>query len=301
MGEEEQLRGRHGKDDDSYFNGAWGRVFGWDGERDGSSNGVYGDDGPHFDYDLYALQLGTDIYRREDDDGVRTHAGAMVTIGRAEADVTHVDGTNAGNDKMDVYSLGGYWTRFGEHAAYLDAVGQLSWYDATAQSTRYPEISGSSYGLALSLEGGKPYDLNEHWLIEPQIQGVYQHFTADDVSDAAALVTFDDTDSFLGRLGARLARNWTRANSNGDERDSTAWGRLSVWHEFLDAPVTNFSSEDGPVPFRADIGGTWIEARLGTTAQVSNDGTLYFDVGYQWNTDGQGEAVSGKAGVRFNW
>jgi outer membrane autotransporter protein len=301
VGEEEQLRGRS-KDTDDLFNGAWVRAIGWDGHRNGDSAGIYGADGPKFDYDLYALQTGTDIYRHENDDGIRDHAGVMAAYGRAEANVTHFNEVSAGKDTIDVYSLGGYWTRFRPDDAYLDAAANFSWYDATAQSTRQNlQLDGTAWGSVLSLEGGKPFDLNAHWLIEPQTQIVYQHFTADDSSDAAATVRFQDTDSFLGRLGLRLARNWSHASASGEERKSTAWGRVNVWHEFLDSPVTSFSSEDGFVPFTSDIGGTWIETQAGTTLQMSKTGALYADVGYQWNTDNQGDAVSVRAGVRFNW
>ena len=73
VGEEEQLRGRTG--DGTMANGAWVRLVGWSGHRDGGALGIYSEKGPEYDYDLQAIQGGFDIYRAEGENGVRDHAG----------------------------------------------------------------------------------------------------------------------------------------------------------------------------------------------------------------------------------
>ena len=45
----------------------WGRVLGRDGEREGK-NGILGD-GPRYDYDFYAFQLGVDVIHNSGDSG----------------------------------------------------------------------------------------------------------------------------------------------------------------------------------------------------------------------------------------
>src|SRR5262249_14586275 len=113
VGEEEQLRHYTSLNDDEKTDGAWSRVIGLGGNREGGDNGIYGSIGPKFQYSLGAVQAGVDLKRKRDD-GARDHAGLMASIGRAEAEVTSFNGVGAGKDTIDVYSLGGYWTRFGK-------------------------------------------------------------------------------------------------------------------------------------------------------------------------------------------
>ena len=69
--------------------GMWGRIIGYWGHRDGDPVGIYGRDGPAFDYDFGAIQSGLDLYRNEYTNGQRDNAGLYLAIGRANADVEH--------------------------------------------------------------------------------------------------------------------------------------------------------------------------------------------------------------------
>jgi autotransporter family porin len=299
VGEEEQLRDRYYSQENN--NGAWARVMGWEGERDGGSSGIYGQRGASFDYSLAALQGGFDIYQHEDNDQVRTHAGLMLGVGRADGNVEHINGRAAGDLTIEATSLGAYWTRFDENRSYLDGVALVTWYDAEAHSSRLPALSGEFMGYALSLEGGRPFDLNDKWRIEPQGQIIWQHFDGTSANDVAARVHFEDSDSLIGRIGVRLMRNWMKAEDDGDIRRGQGWARFNVWHEFSDPPATTFSSEDGPVRFQSDIGGTWLQLGGGLSTQISDDGTFYADAAYSWDTENNGDAVSGRVGLRWNW
>jgi outer membrane autotransporter protein len=301
VGEEEQLRGRQQPDDDETLNGVWGRIMAIGGRRDGDRQGIYGDRGPRMDYQLYAFQVGVDLYRREDEDGVRDHAGVYGAMGQAKGKVRNWDGRVAGRDQVDAWSLGAYWTRFWEKGAFLDGVVQFSWFDAKAQSVRLPELKGDAKALALSLEGGKPFHQKHDWIVEPQAQLIYQHFHGGKGRDEGGPVRFDQTDSLVGRLGVRVARTWSRETDSGEPRLTTGWGRLNLWHEFMDQPRTTFQTEDGDVSFLADTGETWIELNGGLTRQMSDRWVIYLNAAYQWDLDGRGHAYSGKLGVRFNW
>ncbi|WP_165188938.1 autotransporter outer membrane beta-barrel domain-containing protein [Caulobacter soli] len=301
VGEEEQLRGRQQPDDDETLNGVWGRIMAIGGRRDGDSRGIYGDRGPRMNYQLYALQAGVDLYRREDEDGIRDHAGVYGAFGRAKGKVRNWDGQVAGRDQVDAWSLGAYWTRFWEKGAYLDGVVQFTWFDAKAQSVRLPALKGDAKALALSLEGGKPFHQKHDWIIEPQAQLIYQHFHGGKGRDEGGPVRFDQTDSLVGRLGARVARTWLRETDGGETRLTTGWGRLNLWHEFLDQPKTTFQTEDADISFLADTGETWLELNGGLTRQMSDRSVLYFNASYSWDLDGRGYGYSGKLGVRFNW
>ena len=81
---------RLGAGDNGTYNGtpdgAWGRLFGHWGHRDGP--GIYSG-GPSFDYGLGGLQFGFDLYRDEDQNGSRNNAGLYGAFGHAEVDVEH--------------------------------------------------------------------------------------------------------------------------------------------------------------------------------------------------------------------
>ena len=77
--------------------------------------------------------------------------------------------------------------------------------------------------------------------------------------------------------------------------------RPNIWREFRGDPKTKFSSADGPVPFRADIGGTTGEINLGISGQYSRALTLYANGSYYQRFDNKGHSYGGQIGFRLNW
>jgi len=297
---------------DEGMNGAWVRVMHHDGERDGGNSGIYGKRGASFDYRFTAMQVGLDLFRRIADDGARQHAGGYLAYGRATGEVRHnfLDyDFHAGDDEFRARTVGAYWTGFNARGAYLDAVGQYTWYDLKAESTRLPPSFTNGDGVALSLEGGWPFVLSSDsqdgadtgWKLEPQAQVLWQSIDIDDLVDAAARVRYSHGDSTVGRLGARLNRSALGNGRSGEPRSTDWWLRANVWHEFSGKPRTEFSSASGYVPFVADLGDTWGEFGVGGTWQVSATGYLYADIDYTWSFDGEETSWNGKVGMRWNW
>ncbi|HEY9254906.1 MAG TPA: autotransporter outer membrane beta-barrel domain-containing protein, partial [Stenotrophomonas sp.] len=294
------------------MNGAWVRVLHHDGERDGGSQGIYGDRGPGFDYQFDALQIGLDLYRSIGDDGNRQHAGGYLAYGRGDGDVRHnwLDyDFHAGSDEFQARTIGAYWTGFNARGAYLDAVAQYTWYDLRAQSTRLPDTFTNGDGVVVSLEGGWPFALGASastadstgWRLEPQAQVLWERVEIDDMVDALTRVRYSDGDSTVGRLGVRLNRVGAGQGRNGGARASDWWLRGNVWHAFNGSPTTQFSSASGYVPFTAELDDTWAEVGIGGTWQVSQTGYLFADIDYTWSFDGDETAWNGKLGMRWNW
>ncbi len=300
-GELGQLRGRSDVGSGSGFEGSWGRLIGVDGEREGRG-GIY-DEGPTYDYRFFAVQMGADLLRHERDGGHIDTAGVYVTAGQAKSDVEHFDGTLAGDNYIEGYSLGGYWTHYWPNAAYLDGVVQATWLDATSNSNRpLPSLESDGWGGAISLEGGYPFGVGgSGWIIEPQAQLVYQSIDMDDGRGFNARVRFDDVTSFVARLGARAAKTWQRGDAT-EPRQVSGWARLSAWHDFEGEPRTEFSTATGFVAFPTDIGGTWGEFKTGLTAEVSRNLFIIASVGYQQSVDeSDSHAWDGQLGIRANW
>jgi len=315
VGDEELLRQRGDFDPDrSGVNGVWMRYVGHDGEHDGGRQGIYGRRGPGFDYRFDALQVGLDLYRYVDEeDQSRKHAGFYLAYGKGKGEVRHnllEHNFHAGTDRFVARTVGGYWTGFNDKGAYLDAVAQYTDYDLRMQSLRLPDSFTNASGVALSLEGGWPFVLNDgdgqsgedgRWRLEPQAQVIWQQIDVDDLDDGIAEVRFSDGDSLVGRLGARLNRNGQRQNRNAELRSSNAWLRANLWHEFRGQPKAEFATNSGYIPFAVDLGGSWAEVGIGGTWQVSQTGYFYADLDYSWSFDGDETAWNGKLGMRWNW
>ena len=294
---EERFFNRPATEDSNSF--AWGRLIGVTGERDGSPLGVLDSESPNYDYRIYALQSGFDLYQEENADGSLDHAGIYAAFGRATADVDHFDGSFAGQAALNGVTLGGYWTHVGKEGWYLDALAQGTWYDVNNNgSPAGLNLDTNGFGFAASLESGYPFRLNDEWVIEPQAQLVFQTISLDDANDGAATVRYSDIDSLTGRLGVRLARTVELEEDRGDRRFVTTWMRASLVNEFLANPTTEFSSQDGFVPFHTDMKGLSAQLNVGVDVELEHNVSLYGSVGSDINLEGDGQSLTGKLGLK---
>jgi outer membrane autotransporter protein len=297
VGEEEDVRGR-ANPLTSGPSGAWGRVIGMHGYRKGES--IFGN-GPTYGYDFLGFQAGQDLYRHARPDGIRDHAGLYFAFGEARGSVQHFDGSG-GNANFRGFSAGGYWTRFGPSGWYVDAVLQGTWYDVASNANRgLPSLNTNGVGFAGSLQGGYPFRLGNGFFVEPQAQLIYQRIDLADTGDVAnTTVRFSNVDSLAGRIGARFGRTW--ALDSGPKAPSiTAWLNPNFWHEFRGEPRTEFSSDIGFIPFRAQLGGSWLELNAGASARIGDGLSLFGNVGYQTRLDSVAYSYTGKFGLRKVW
>ncbi|KAF0812070.1 Adhesin BmaC autotransporter [Andreprevotia sp. IGB-42] len=254
-------------------------------------------------YDLRAVQLGMDLYRREDTDGSTDQAGLSGSLGRIEGDLMHTDGRHAGTDALRAFGIGGYWTHFTPEGAYLDSVLQYNRFHVEAQPDDMAALKTRGHGLTASLEAGYPFQISEsrQLYLEPQAQVIYSRVKLDGASDGAADVRFDNVDSLTGRLGVRLYKDWLRTDDNGKTFRTSAWLRPSVWHEFRGTPATAFSSADGYIPFVVNMKGTWGEVNLGVDHQASEDTTLTGSVGYQQSFEKDSRGYEAMIGLKIKF
>lgn len=294
---EERFFNRPVSDDSNSL--VWGRIIGVTGRRDGSPQGVLGDEGPDYDYGIYALQSGLDLYQEENANGSVDHGGIYAAFGRVTADVDDIDGSSAGEAAFDGVTLGGYWTHIGKEGWYFDAVAQGTWYDVSNDDSPADlDLETNGFGLGASLETGYPFRVDGEWVIEPQAQLVFQTISLDDANDGAATIRYSDIDSLTGRLGVRLA--WTVAldPDRGDRRFATTWLRASLINEFLADPTTEFSSQDGSVPFHTDMKGLSAQLNLGSDVELERNLSLYGSAGSEISLEGDGQNFNGKLGLK---
>nr|WP_269670609.1 autotransporter domain-containing protein [Stenotrophomonas sp. SY1] len=111
----------------------------------------------------------------------------------------------------------------------------------------------------------------------------------------------DRRSSLVGRLSGRLSRNWNHADADNAVRESTARTRISVRHEFRGNPITEFSSNDGWIPFRADMGGTWWEVEIGLTGEIERNLFVQGNLGYLQGRVDDRRSWKRTVGIHANW
>lgn len=273
--------------------GIWGRVLGTTGTHD---QGSFADEGPSFDYDMAGIQAGMDLMRHADEDGDRDIAGLYVALGYVDADVDDPEGGEEGEASLDGYTVGAYWTHIGAAGWYLDAVAQWTWFDnIEASSANGIRIETDGWATTASLEAGYPVELGNDWALEPQAQIIWQHQELDDTTDIAAIVKWETSDSFLGRVGTRIVKSLDHA---------AIWGQaslLSAFGEDLETTLTNLQG-DNPTTFKSSLGGTWAQVGLGASVQVAENAALFGSGDYSFSVDdGDSDAWSGRGGLKFTW
>ena len=66
-------------------------------------------------------------------------------------------------------------------------------------------------------------------------------------------------------------------------------------------PTTEFSSQNGFVPFHPNSESWLGELNLGTTVELSRTASLYANGDYSFDFNGHFQGLAGKLGLRFNW
>ncbi|WP_347252973.1 autotransporter outer membrane beta-barrel domain-containing protein [Leminorella grimontii] len=270
-----------------YDNKTWGR-FG--GNHSESKAGRF-----NYDFDTMFAQFGRDLYQSVTEEDTSVTAGVTVTLGRQQTDARdkgrHYSGQSAdtGSVTTNAYSIGGYYTRYANDGGYIDAVTQFTYYD-NHYSSRY-DADQKSYGLILSLEGGKPFGVTENWKIEPQGQIVYQFLNADDFNDEISDVRGDSYSGGLARAGVRFFRDAALDKEN------------EVFKPYLTADVVGNLDDTpevqvGSAKLRPDVDRVWWQTGVGITANAAKNTSFYLDAKYMQSFEGDLNGYAVHAGVQ---
>jgi outer membrane autotransporter protein len=282
----------------------WGRVI---GQQIDNHYGAFAD--PRASGQLLGFQTGMDLWRGEWMPGHRDAAGVYVGYANANVDVSGLVTNEAatgyvlrktGGLNLDAWSGGAYWTHYGPHDWYLDAVAQATQYNGAA-STRFARLDTSGFGFLTSLETGYPVRLpmfGPGFVLEPQAQIVWQHVSFDDANDGLGAVALGTTSGASGRIGLR--GRWTIVSDSGQVWQP--YVRANLWRDWGAQPTTTFSGAD-LVPLleqatRLQLGGG-VSVRMNTSVSFYANADYQFAVG---NTDGgRRDGIRGAAGMRYMW
>jgi outer membrane autotransporter protein len=269
----------------------WTRVFG----------GSYDRDLPtlldaQYDGHTSGFQAGLPIYEHEGKNVLDTFglfAGYSRGWGDVNAEALNRHTINVGDIAINAYSLAAYWTRTSTGGSYIDAVLMHSWLNPTTNSIGdyHSDFNGSA--VTGSLETGTPLALSDHWNLEPQGQIIWQYQHYDTTYDPGGSISYDDSNSFTGRVGMRLQGNYLY-----DEKKVSPFALANLWHGFSTTDVTSF---DG-FPFNTPRESTTLELGAGVTADLSANTRLYANASYAFNLGGDDlKAVAGHIGLRVRW
>nr|WP_241291744.1 autotransporter outer membrane beta-barrel domain-containing protein [Burkholderia stabilis] len=272
---------------------AWARVWG------GNSNiKQKGDVTPSFDGTVWGMQVGQDLYADTTASGHRNHYGFFLGFARAVGDVNGFalaqQDMGVGTLQVNSYNLGGYWTHIGPGGWYTDAV--LMGSALTVRTHSNDNVNGSTNGNAFtgSVEAGLPIALGYGLTLEPQAQLVWQWLSLDRFNDGVSSIGWNNGNTFLGRIGARLQYAF---DSNG-----VSWKpylRVNVLRSFGADDKTTFG---GATTIGTQVGQTAGQIGAGLVAQLTKRGSVYATVSYLTNLGGEHQrTITGNAGVRWAW
>ncbi|MPV57764.1 autotransporter outer membrane beta-barrel domain-containing protein [Burkholderia sp. HI2761] len=272
---------------------SWARVWG------GNSNiKQKGDVTPSFDGTVWGMQVGQDLYADTSPSGHRNHYGFFLGFARAVGDVNGFalaqQDLGVGTLQVNAYNLGGYWTHIGPGGWYTDAV--LMGSALTVRTHSNDNVNGSTNGNAFtgSVEAGFPVALGNGLTLEPQAQLVWQWLSLDHLNDGVSSVMWNNGNTFLGRLGARL--QWA-FDANG-----VSWKpylRVNVLRSFGADDKTTFG---GTTTIGTQVGQTAGQIGAGLVAQLTKRGSVYATLSYLTNLGGEHQrTITGNAGVRWAW
>ncbi|CAN7668347.1 autotransporter outer membrane beta-barrel domain-containing protein [Caballeronia sp. LjRoot29] len=272
---------------------AWGRV--WGGHSASSQDGAAN---PEFDGSVFGAQVGHDLYSDVTASGHRNHYGLFVGVVRATGDVNGFalgfPNVDVGHLAVNAYSLGGYWTHVGPSGWYTDAV--LMGSSITVDPLSSQGTGAGTHGTAVtgSAEGGFPIALGGAFVVEPQAQVIWQNVSLNDFNDGVSSVSFNNGNTYTGRLGVRVQRTFSSAGVTWQP-----YARVSVLRAFGEGDSTTFG---GTTVILGGIGQTAGQFNLGLVAQVTRSGSAFVTASYLTNLGGSHQrTIGGNAGVRWKW
>ncbi|EJF86104.1 outer membrane autotransporter barrel domain-containing protein [Bartonella vinsonii subsp. arupensis OK-94-513] len=150
--------------------------------------------------------------------------------------------------------------------------------------------------FSVSLTGGKAFATGyEGFVVEPQVQVVYQHLHFDKAYD------IDKFDIEMGKLGQWVARVGGRLSkmfsASEKERDVSMYGKLYFTHAFEEKQTVHFKDA-----FQLGAFGSSLEAGLGFNAKLSQKFALHADLSYQHQLNKAGfSGISFSGGLRYRF
>lgn len=285
-----------------YAGETWGRILGKHLKQNGK-------DRLNYDTDIYGIQFGHDLINEVYENGGHNHVGMYLAYSKAYTDFSDKyraengrlsHNKRTGKGKSESVNLGLTNTYFSTDNSYLDLVGQFSYlrnkYEARNGNNPH---SQNGWGIAISAEAGHAFTINQmdlnqnYWLIEPQVQMVYQYVDLDSFKDKYRKVDQNGQDLLRGRIGVRLAYNQSK-----DHQTTTLYAIGNIWHDFIKPNEADIGRDS----LREKYANTWGELGLGIKAPLGQNMYLYGDTRYEHDFgSAKRQGYRGNLGIEHKW
>lgn len=251
----------------------------------------------------YVLQLGSDLYRKETDNGDWVFG---VMAGYANGNSTtksRITGYRS-RGEIDGYSLGVYGTWYenkaDENGAYVDSWVLWNDFDAEVHGEQLAKEKYDAKGITASIEAGKTFEVakteSASYYVQPQAQVVYMGVKADSHREAnGTKVTGQGDGNVMTRLGARAAVRSNEAGGFANTYGVEPYLETNWIHNSKD-----FGAKMGSSKFEMDGASDIFEVKLGATSKVNSRVNVWGEVGKQYGDNGyRDQAVT--LGLKVNF
>lgn len=271
----------------------WARVYGGDLRKSWA-----GTASPRFEGSSQGYQIGHDLYAAPFESAGSQRVGLFVGQSRLRGDVDgFAEGfqhRDAGHLRLEGDHFGAYWTLINAQGAYLDAVAMGTRLSGRNRSDRGIKLDTEGRAVTLSLEGGYPTPISEHWSVEPQLQVIHQSIDLDKQNDGISDVSFDAQTYWTARAGVRFKGRYLL-----DGAPIEPYVRVNGWHTFGGRDTVTYNGVDR---IKSEHKASSVDIDAGVVARVSPSVGVYLAVGYDANLDSEAlEGVTGTVGVRVSW
>ena len=244
--------------DSSAEHGVWARVYGGKVEN-----------GSQYDNEYQTYQVGYD--KKYIVDNGRVYFGYLVSYTDGETDYALGHGEN--------YSVGAgiYATWMNNNGHYADVLYKVSRlnnkFDVNSINDQVGKSSGKydTFGISLSAEYGKRFDLGEKWFAEPSI-GMHLGQLGDETytTNSGIEVSQDSIYTAEGRVGTAIGYKF---NDKGN-----VYARTHVVKEFAGDIDAEYKAEGVTNKTSEDMGDTWLEFGVGVNYRFAENVNVYADV-----------------------
>ena len=245
---------------------AWVRILGKHTKDEGKERF-------NFETNVYGVQAGYDFNIKNSENGKRytgfyfANTEAKTNFEdryRAENGVV-VSDKYTGKTKTKDFSLGLSTTKYYNNGLYLDLAGQFSFIKNKYNSRDGVSANQKGNTFGLSVETGKSYKLGTNWIIQPQVQLVYQYLKLKDFKDDVREIHYGNDSILRGRIGLRATYN------------SIFYSIANVWHDFSNSTEATIGSDNIKEKYSSTSG----EFGLGVQIPIINSAYVYTDLRYE--------------------
>ena len=240
--------------DSSAEHGVWARVYGGKVEN-----------GSQYDNEYQTYQVGYD--KKYTVDNGRVYLGYLVSYTDGETDYSYGTGEN--------YSVGAgiYATWMNNNGHYVDILYKVSRLNNKFDMKDVEDVKGDydTYGISLSAEYGKRFDITDKWFAEPSV-GMHLGRLGDETytTNKGIEISQDSIYTAEGRVGAAVGYKFSNKGN--------VYARTHVVKEFAGEVDTEYERNGVYASTSEDFGDTWFEFGIGANYRFTEDMNVYADI-----------------------